>query len=579
LNNKKISKLLKNTVALMELHDENEFKIKSYNNALFNLDRYEGALADQSKSDLEKISGVGKSIAEAINQINEQGTFDYYESLYKKTPEGLHELLGLKGIGAKKIRQLWNELGITCSAELLTAIDNGKIKELKGFGGKTQENIKAALLRKKENEGKLLFADAEHLADKIIDQLQALNDNILISASGTLRRKLEVIEDLTFVVGSDDLANVVWQSPSPDNNLVNLDQLESVVFDIKKSGPRLKRGMLGKTPISFHLCSKSDFIKTLFLTTGSAEHINHEIEGESLKSSVYNLQVNDEKEIYEKAGLPFIPVELREPTLDWKKIKDNGVPKLIEMDDLKGILHNHSTYSDGQHTLEDMALECIRLGYEYLGISDHSKSSFYYANGLYENRVIEQQKEIDLLNQKLAPFKIFKGIECDILPDGSLDYDTKTLASFDFIVSSIHSAMSMDQNKATDRLIKAIENPFTTILGHMTGRILLQRDGYPVDHKAVIDACAKHDVVIEINANRKRLDIDWRWVNYALDKGVMLSINPDAHAKEGYADMYYGLQIGRKGGLTKAMNLNSMTLNEIDDYFTARKAKAISLAN
>ncbi len=558
----------------MELHDENEFKIKSYNNAIFNLERFQSALEEQSKEELEKINGVGKSIATAIDQINATGTFDYYEQLYLKTPEGLHELLGLKGIGAKKIKQLWQELDITSSKALLEAIEKGELKALKGFGGKTQENIKAALIRKRENEGKLLFSEAEPIAMALIDRLKKANENLQIEVSGALRRKLEVIEELIFVVASDPDKAIDWQSlESPSN------PLGPVEFDMKISGPRLKRGLMNKTPVAFHLCSKVDFVKTLFLTTGSEEHINYETEdGSTLKSLIYNEPVNDEKEIYSKANLPFIPVELREEHLNWSAIKENGIPDLIQMNDLKGILHNHSTYSDGLHSLEEMALECQRLGYEYLGITDHSKSSFFYANGLYENRVKDQQAEIDALNARYSDFKIFKGIECDILPDGSLDYDNNTLASFDFIVCSIHSAMSMDKEKATARLVKAIENPFTTILGHMTGRILLRRDGYPVDHKVIIEACAQHNVVIEINANPHRLDIDWRWINYALDRGVMLSINPDAHSIDGFADMYYGLQVGRKGGLTKSNNLNSMTLKEIDDYFATRKAKALSLA-
>lgn len=241
------------------------------------------------------------------------------------------------------------------------------------------------------------------------------------------------------------------------------------------------------------------------------------------------------------------------------------------MKDLKGILHNHSTYSDGKHSLRQMAEHCRDLGYEYLGISDHSQTAVY-ASGLQEFRVKQQQEEIRQLNVELAPFKIFSGIESDILGDGSLDYSDEILSSFDFIVSSIHSGLTMDINKATNRLLAAINNPYTTILGHMTGRLILERRGYPVDHKAIIDACADKGVVIEINASPYRLDMDWRWVSYALDKGVMISINPDAHSMDGYQAMYYGLQVARKGGLTKEMNLNSLSVSEIAKYFDDRKA-------
>ena len=263
---------------------------------------------------------------------------------------------------------------------------------------------------------------------------------------------------------------------------------------------------------------------------------------------------------------------MREGTFEIEAAKKGTLPNLVEMKDLKGILHNHSTYSDGKHSLEQMAVHSKNLGYEYLGICDHSKSAFY-ANGLNEDRLMQQHAEIDALNKKLAPFKIFKGIESDILYDGNLDYDNQVLASFDFIVASVHSILNMKLEKATQRLLTAIENPYTTILGHPTGRLLLRREGYPIDHKAVIDHCAKYNVVIEINANPWRLDLDWRWVHYAIEQGVKLSINPDAHKMEGYDDMYYGLLAGRKGGLTADMTFNALNAEELGEYFTERKSK------
>ena len=262
---------------------------------------------------------------------------------------------------------------------------------------------------------------------------------------------------------------------------------------------------------------------------------------------------------------------MREGFGEVAQAKEHKIPDLLENSDLKGILHNHSTYSDGKHSLRQMAEHCKSLGYEYLGISDHSRTASY-AGGLEIEKVLKQHAEIDLLNQELAPFRIFKGIESDILADGSLDYPEDVLKSFDFIVSSVHSILNMEKRRATDRLIRAITNPFTTILGHPTGRLLLRREGYPVDHKAIIDACAAHHVVIEINANPWRLDLDWRWVRYAMDQGVKLSINPDAHEMDGYADMKYGVLVGRKGGLTKEMTLNALSREEIASYFAARKA-------
>ena len=252
--------------------------------------------------------------------------------------------------------------------------------------------------------------------------------------------------------------------------------------------------------------------------------------------------------------------------------RENKIPVLLQDADLKGILHNHSTYSDGKHSLRQMAEHCKALGFEYLGISDHSRTASY-AGGLEIEKVLKQHQEIDELNQELAPFRIFKGIESDILGDGSLDYPEEILASFDFIVSSVHSILNMDQKRATERLIRAISNPYTTILGHPTGRLLLRREGYPIDHKAVIDACAAHGVVIEINANPWRLDLDWRWVRYAMEQGVKLAINPDAHEMDGYEDMKYGVLVGRKGGLTKEMTLNALSGDEIASYFASRKSR------
>ena len=553
----------------MELHGENEFKIKSYNNAIFNLERESLTLANQSLDELAKINGVGKSIAAAINDINTEGRLPILEKYLSETPEGIIDLLNLKGIGAKKIRQLWKELEINNSTELLEAIEEGKLAKLKGFGDKTQQNIKEAILFKAMHKGKLLYAEAEAVANELLKQLKSNFKNDLIAISGQIRRKVEIVEEVLILIASEAEGQV----------RSFLNEYEPLASDDEKSSPYNWRGFLpgSETPVRVRFCEKSDFYKELWTTTGSINHIHAVVkDGESLLEIIKDKTVSSEEDIYAAADLPFIAPELREGDFEIEMAKANTLPKLIEMDDLKGILHNHSTYSDGKHTLSEMADYCKELGYEYLGITDHSKSSFYYANGLYENRVKEQQEEIDQLNAGYSNFKIFKGIECDILPDGSLDYGPDTLATFDFIVVSIHSVLNMDIEKATARLLKAIENPFTTILGHMTGRLLLQRDGYPVDHKTIIDACAKQNVAIEINAHPRRLDIDWRWVHYALEQGVKLSINPDAHAKEGYHDMYYGLCVGRKGGLTKEMNLNSMSLNEIEKFFSDKKKQALA---
>ncbi|UII25155.1 DNA polymerase/3'-5' exonuclease PolX [Fulvivirga maritima] len=569
MDNKSIIKLLKTTAQLMELHGENEFKIKSYNNAIFNLEREPVQLASLSLAELEKLNGVGKSIAAAIDEINQEGSLTILEKYLSETPEGILDLLSLKGIGAKKIRQIWKDLDIQDSEGLLKAINEGELTKLKGFGDKTQKNLKEAILFRNAHQGKLLYAQAETLAEALIERLKAEFNDIQISTSGALRRKVEVIEEIMLLCATTDESKV----------RAFLDNDESLTAEEDKSSPFNWRGHLTQenTAVRVRFTSAEEFQKQLFLTTSTPTHIHTPVKEEkSLADLVKESTIASEEDIYKLADLPFIAPELREGQFELGLAAENKLPKLIEMSDLKGILHNHSTYSDGKHTLKEMADYCQELGYEYLGITDHSKSSFYYANGLYEKRVTEQQAEIDELNKTYKDFKIFKGIECDILPDGSLDYDPEVLASFDFIVSSVHSVLNMDAQKATERVLKAVENPFTTILGHMTGRLLLQREGYPVDHKTIIDACAKNKVVIEINANPRRLDIDWRWVHYALEQGVMLSINPDAHAKAGYHDMYYGLCVGRKGGLTKEMNLNSLSLNDLESYFTTKKEKALT---
>jgi DNA polymerase (family X) len=271
-------------------------------------------------------------------------------------------------------------------------------------------------------------------------------------------------------------------------------------------------------------------------------------------------------------GLPFIPPALRETPEDLYRIKQSGVPDLLQLSDIKGLIHAHSNWSDGGYAIRDMAEECIRSGFEYLVLSDHSKAAFY-ANGLDEARIRQQHREIDQLNNELAPFKIFKSIECDILNDGEMDFAPDVLASFDVVIASVHSNLQMTEEKAMKRLLGAITNPYVSILGHMTGRLLAKRKGYPVDHKAIIDACAKHEVVIEINASPMRLDMDWRWVAYALEKGVLLSVDPDAHTLEDYSWLKYGVLVAQKGGLTKVRNLSSFSLPEFEAFLTKQNQK------
>ncbi|WP_268122540.1 DNA polymerase/3'-5' exonuclease PolX [Roseivirga pacifica] len=565
MDNRSIIKQLKLQAALMELHDENSFKIRGFNNAVFNLDKVEVELATLSQQELEGLEGVGKSIAATIYEIVQKGASQALEDYFESTPQGIIELLDMKGIGPKKIKVLWKELGIESGHELKEAANSGLVANLKGFGEKTQQKIIEALEFKEANANKLHYAEAELLAEVLMEELSGLKNIGDVAPTGALRRKMEVIEVVELLVAADDF----------DKAEEEINALEGFEQDVKASGPIKWVGLLAEhaTPICLIFSAPEKFVQNQLLYSGSVAHLATTVaEKQTIRELVQTKEFDTEEGFYKAIGLDYIAPELREGFFEIEAAKNQKLPKLVEMEDLKGILHNHSTYSDGKHSLEQMATYCKELGYEYLGMCDHSKSAFY-ANGLDEDRIIKQHKEIDELNEKLAPFKIFKGIESDILYDGQLDYADDVLESFDFIVASVHSQLNMNEKKATERLLAAIENPYTTILGHPTGRLLLRREGYPIDHKAVIDHCAKHNVVIEINANPWRLDLDWRWVHYAIEQGVQLSINPDAHEMDGYHHMKFGLLAGRKGGLTAEMTFNALPLAEIEKHFEQKRHK------
>ena len=564
MDHKAILKQLKLCIQLQELHEENPFKIRSYQAGLSTLERVDQDLMDLSESALSALPGIGKSMLEAIQSLKSTGTFPALDALLAQTPTGVLEMLRIKGLGPKKVRALWQELGLTSTHELLEACQSGKVADTKGFGEKTQETILQNLIFNASNSGKWLYADIEAtvlgLQEKLTQQLPMATVRVV----GDFSRRLEVIDTGDFLIASDALSDCKAQ----------LRLLEGISWDLAKSGPMTWRGQLEEPALQLclHFCSTKALVTEELLWVASKAHLSsfvteEETMGEKIRKTIYV----DEADFFAQNQLQFIPRELREGMGEVDLAKAGTLPVLIENADLRGILHNHSTYSDGKHSLRQMAEYCKSLGYDYLGISDHSRTASY-AGGLEIEKVAKQHVEIDALNQELGPFRIFKGIESDILGDGSLDYPEEILASFDFIVSSVHSVLNMDLKRATDRLITAIHNPYTTILGHPTGRLLLRREGYPIDHKAVIDACAERQVVIEINANPWRLDLDWRWIRYAMEQGVLLAINPDAHAMEGYADMHYGVWMGRKGGLTKEMTLNALTGNEIAAYFAARKA-------
>lgn len=567
MENQILAKNLKLLADLQELHKHNPFKIKAVANAAYVLKKYPENLKDLSPEEIAKIPGFGSSIVSKINEILQSGKLQELEDLLAETPPGVVEMLSIKGLGPKKARILWKELELTSPGEVLYACHENRLLELKGFGLKTQESIKQAIEFSINNSGYYLFAHSEPHAEEWLNTLKKLaNENHKVEFTGAYRRKCEVLEKIEILIS--DYSNTL-SSTFQDK----LKQLNTSFIQMENSNLLLE--FENHCPIEIIFSDEASFISNLFKTTGCEEHVNEIIALYADKQINFG-PFEKEEEIYKKIGLAYIPAELRENQGEIDLAKDQEIPQLIVWEDLKGALHNHSTYSDGMQSLKEMALYCRDiLKLEYLGIADHSQSAFY-AQGLKEEEVIKQWAEIDELNQELHPFKILKGIESDILYDGSLDYPDEILAGFDYVVASVHSNLNMSKEKATERIIKAIENPYTTILGHPTGRLLLSRKGYEIDHEAIIDACAEHQVIIEINANPLRLDLDWRWIQYAIQKGVLLSINPDAHRTLGLHDMKYGVNISRKGGLSSNYCLNTFTLEAITAKFKQLKNRIIN---
>ncbi|GAB3503365.1 PHP domain-containing protein [Emticicia fontis] len=566
VTNSYIVETLEITAKLMELHDADELRVRVFTNAIYYMDKYTGDLAALDFGQLTQIQGVGKTMAGKILEIVNSGTLKELQELLANTPEGVIDMFKIKGIGVKKIKVLWKEVGIDNINDLQIACENGSLAKVKGFGGKTQESILQSITFVNSQAGKLRMDKAQALAEVIQQELEKYFAKVEIS--GEVRRKSEIVESLLFLVTNED--------NHAGSFFTNLP--ESFVEDPKSSSPFTWRGAYLDNKINLEIkwVANNQLLHKQFIYSADAHHLNHKNEkGQTLLKLSKAEGLKSEEEIYEKYGIPYIIPEMREGDFEFDWIQNRKNEDLVTWESLKGIMHNHSTYSDGRHSLEQMASYCQELGFEYLGIADHSQSA-QYASGLLITKVQQQHAEIEQLNKKLnvaggKPFKILKGIESDILGDGSLDYPDEVLASFDYIVASVHSNLNMTEPRANERLVRAIENPYTTILGHPTGRLLLSRQGYPIDYKLIIDACAANGVVIEINASPYRLDLDWRWIQYSLEKGVMLSINPDAHEMEGYHDMRYGVAVARKGGLTADMTFNALSLVEMEAYLAKKR--------
>jgi DNA polymerase (family 10) len=546
---------------LMDIHGENSFKAKSYASAAFNIEKLPLQLSETPHEKIFEIKGIGESSGKKIIEILETGSLQALQEIIDKTPSGVIEMLNIKGIGPKKISTIWKEMEIESIGELLYACKENRLKLYKGFGEKTQQNVIETIEFYLGNQGSYLYPQVEAIEPQITTYLEKIFGAENVRITGTFKRQLEIIDELEYVIKSTNEAiKPKFQSANPPELL-------------EENPDNLLYKLLNGLKLRLYTGEKAAE-KRLFVTTGRTE-FNDAFFTRFPKLDFEDSFGDDDKNVFTRASINYIPPCLRETAAIINRAKSSALPELIQPGDIKGIIHSHSNWSDGSNTLEEMANASKEQGLEYLVISDHSKSAFY-ANGLSEERIKAQHQLIDELNNRLTGFKIFKSIESDILYDGSLDYTNNILSTFDLVIASVHSILKMTEEKAMQRLITAIENPYTAILGHMTGRLLLSRKGYPVDHKKIIDACAANNVVIELNAHPSRLDIDWRFINYALDKNVLISIDPDAHSIEGFKDTRYGVLSAQKAMVTKEQNLSSMGLAQFENFVQNRKtAKGI----
>ncbi len=561
MKNKIFAQQIKQYAALLELKGENVFKLRAYQFAVETIDKLEVDLMDLSLVAIEKLPSIGKAIALKIEETKEKGIFHQLKNLLDQIPAGVVEMLSVNGLGAKKVNILWKENNFTTISQLLEACENNTLAQIKGFGEKMQANIYQDLLFKQASLSKLFFAKAEEYAKNLTDYLTQIIDNQFITITGQIRRKLEIVDCLQVFIELNEHI-------TKKKIIQHLDESNFLIKNNQNCGMFVWRGEMKENGLKVEIKfpQKERLGSEIYLHSAGEKHLSKIEKNKTILEHLTQQNFKQESDIFNYFQYPNLPTETREGYAEWQWIEYKKIPKLLETNDLKGIFHAHSTYSDGKNSLEEMVLACIHQGYEYLGITDHSQSAFY-ANGLQPSRIKLQHQEIENLQKKYPNFYIFKGIEADILHDGKLDYEDNILKTFDFVIASIHSGLKMSEEKATERIIKAIENPYTTMLGHATGRVLLRRNGYPLNMKKVIDACAKNNVIIEINASPYRLDLDWRWVYEALDKGVMLSINPDSHEVNTIQEVKYGVNIGRKGGLTPEKTFNTKTAKEVSAYF------------
>ena len=576
-----ILEALETIARLLELKGENPFKVRAYRTAATAIETFPGDLAEAARTEsLGDITGIGDAIAAKLSEYLETGRLPYLDELREAFPPDILTLFELQGLGAKKIKTLYDQLGISSITGLERACRDGRVANLAGFGEKSSANILKAIEQRSKNIGFFLLGEAAPVAQRILEQLREHPDVLLAAAAGSYRRRKEIVHDLDFVVATrEPVAVIDW--------FASMEGIDEVLArGDTKCSVRLHSGL----QCDLRAVSGAEYPFALSYFTGSKEH-NVRLRQRALDRgwtlNEYRLApaegrampapppaVHDEAELYRALGLDPIEPELREDRGEIDLAERHALPDLIELENLRGTFHNHTHASDGRNSLEEMAAAAHELGLEYLGIADHSKASFQ-ANGLDAKRLLAQVARIGELNADPATgIHLFTGTECDILKDGSLDFPDEILAQLDYVVASVHASFTLPEAEMTRRIIRAMENPHVTMLGHLTGRLLLSRDPYAVDIPAIIEAAAATGTIIELNANPRRLDMDWRWWPLAREKGVRCAINPDAHRVEGFNCLWFGVAAARKGGLTRTDVINCLPLREVRDQIQSKRRKA-----
>jgi DNA polymerase (family 10) len=572
-----VAAILDEIGTLLELQGEDAFRCNAYHNGARAIEQLEEDLATVVREDrLGEVPHIGATLREKITTLVTTGHLPFYEELRKKTPPGLFDLLRIPGLGPKRVKLLYDRLGIDTLDKLAQACESGQVAKLKGMGEKMQQKILEGIQSLRQMGSRVRLDQALALASRLIDGLRTAPGIIRMELCGSLRRRRETIKDIDILISSD--------TPGPImERFVGLPGVTQVIaHGATKSSVVVQGDGRLSMNADLRIVRDEQFPFALHYFTGSKGHniaMRQRAQQYGLKLNEYELAGPDrrircrhEADLFRALDLAYIPPELRENTGEIDAAAKGTLPKLIEADDLKGVFHCHTTYSDGHNSVEEMARAAQALGLKYLGLADHSQS-LTIANGLTPDRIRQQQMEIEQVNKRLKGLKILKGTECDILADGRLDYSDDVLATFDYVVASVHSHFKQSREEMTARIIKAIRNPYVTMLGHATGRLLLKREGYPVDLEAVLQAAAECGTMIEINANPQRLDLDWIHCKRAKALGVKLVINPDAHSSSEIALYHYGVDVARRGWLEKSDVFNTQSLADVTKALAARKSK------